>query len=140
VKESNMHVELCHQWGVGLGELESTPESAACTAYGAYIMDVGMKGASNDLRRSADFRKFIFMHVKGNATSLFMALAACLIGYGQVGRWLHEELIKPFHWGKLEHNPYRRWIEDYAGERYQAAVKVGIGACAYDNCAEFIFI
>jgi hydroxymethylpyrimidine/phosphomethylpyrimidine kinase / thiaminase len=50
VKEHNMHISFCAQWGVDLAELESTPESAACTAYGAYIMDVGMKGALRDLR------------------------------------------------------------------------------------------
>lgn len=50
VKEHNMHVSFCAQWGVDLAELENTPESPACTAYGAYIMDVGMKGALRDLR------------------------------------------------------------------------------------------
>jgi thiaminase len=50
VKEHNMHVSFCAQWGVDLAELESTPESTACTAYGAYIMDVGMKGALRDVR------------------------------------------------------------------------------------------
>ena len=52
VKEHHMHVSFCAQWGVDLAELESTPESAACTAYGAYIMDVGMKGASRSLSLS----------------------------------------------------------------------------------------
>ena len=28
---------------------------------------------------------------------------------------------------RIENNPYRTWIEDHAGERYQATVKVGIG-------------
>lgn len=42
-----MHVAFSTQWGIDLAELESTPESPACTAYGAYIMDVGMKGASS---------------------------------------------------------------------------------------------
>jgi thiaminase len=55
-----MHISFCAQWGVDLAELESTPESAACTAYGAYIMDVGMKGALRDLP-SVDWK---FMHVK----------------------------------------------------------------------------
>ena len=42
-----MHVAFSEQWGVDLTELESTPESPACTAYGAYIMDIGMQGASS---------------------------------------------------------------------------------------------
>ena len=49
VKEHKMHVSYCAQWGVDLAELESTPESSACTAYGAYIMDAGMQGAFGDL-------------------------------------------------------------------------------------------
>jgi len=55
-----------------------------------------------------------------------MALAACLLGYGEVGLWLQREAKRPQSWVKLEDNPYKTWIEDYAGERYQAAVKVGI--------------
>ena len=45
VNEHKMHVSFCAQWGVDVAELESTPESSACTAYGAYIMDVGLQGA-----------------------------------------------------------------------------------------------
>jgi len=41
-----MHAAFSAQWGVDLAELESTPESPACTAYGAYILDVGMQGTS----------------------------------------------------------------------------------------------
>jgi hydroxymethylpyrimidine/phosphomethylpyrimidine kinase / thiaminase len=63
-----------------------------------------------------------------------MALAACLLGYGEVGLWLQREAKRPQSWAKLEDNPYKAWIEDYAGEKYQAAVKVGIGACG--NYAE----
>jgi len=48
VKEHSMHVSFCAQWGVDLAELENMPESSACTAYGAYIMDVGMRGALGD--------------------------------------------------------------------------------------------
>ena len=56
-----------------------------------------------------------------------MALAACLLGYGEVGLWLMREAKQPRSSVRIEDNPYRTWIEDYAGEPYQAAVKVGIG-------------
>lgn len=49
VKEHKMHISYCAQWGVDLAELERTPESPACTAYGAYIMDIGLQGAFGDL-------------------------------------------------------------------------------------------
>ncbi|KAI0296853.1 hypothetical protein BC826DRAFT_1003347 [Russula brevipes] len=105
VDEHRMHIAFCAQWGVTLAELESTPESPACTAYGAYMMDAGQHG---------------------DAASIVMSLAACLLGYGQVGLWLQHEAQRPNSWVKIKNNPYRKWIEDYSGESYQAAVKVGL--------------
>ncbi|KAI0034988.1 Phosphomethylpyrimidine kinase-domain-containing protein [Vararia minispora EC-137] len=99
-RESQMHVAFCAEFGVGAEELESTRESPACTAYGAYILDVGLRG---------------------DRSALQMALAACLIGYGEVGLWLRRQ-----SWAVLEGNAYRRWIEDYSGDEYQGAVRVGI--------------
>jgi hydroxymethylpyrimidine/phosphomethylpyrimidine kinase len=58
-----------------------------------------------------------------------MALAACLLGYGEVGLWLQREAKRLESGVRIEGNPYKTWIEDYSGESYQAAVKVGIGAC-----------
>lgn len=58
---------------------------------------------------------------------LVMALSACLLGYGEVGLWLKKQALKPDSPIKLEGNPYRRWIDDYSGEDYQAAVELGIG-------------
>ena len=67
---------------------------------------------------------------EGDAACLMMALAACLLGYGEVGLWLQREAKQPQSWVKIEDNPYRKWIEDYSGEDYQGAVKIGIGACS----------
>ncbi|ETW85143.1 hypothetical protein HETIRDRAFT_470181 [Heterobasidion irregulare TC 32-1] len=105
VRESTMHRSYCEKWGVTPEQLDSTAESAACTAYGAYIMDMGLQGDSSHLT---------------------MALAACLLGYGEVGLWLQREALKPNTWVKLEGNPYRKWIDDYSGEEYQDAVKKGV--------------
>ena len=128
-----MHVSYCAQWGVDLAELESTPESPACTAYGAYIMDVGMQGAFRDIF-SPNSPSTMKYHVReGDAASLLMTLAACLLGYGEVGLWLQREAKRPQSWVKIEDNPYKTWIEDYSGEGYQAAVKAGIGACCSTN-------
>lgn len=44
VRESTMHRSYCEKWGVTPEQLDSTVESAACTAYGAYIMDMGLQG------------------------------------------------------------------------------------------------
>jgi hydroxymethylpyrimidine/phosphomethylpyrimidine kinase len=58
-----------------------------------------------------------------------MALAACLLGYGEVGLWLIRESKRDNSWVILVEkvNPYVRWIRSYSGERYQEAVKIGLG-------------
>ena len=54
-----------------------------------------------------------------------MAVASCLIGYGEVGLWLKRKVEQGVY--KLEGNPYRRWIETYCGEEFLSAIRVGIG-------------
>ncbi|KAF8425425.1 hypothetical protein L210DRAFT_3634654, partial [Boletus edulis BED1] len=56
------------------------------------------------------------MLLQGDTTKLLVALAAYLLGYGEVGLWLEREAAKPDAWVKREGNPYREWMEDYAGE------------------------
>lgn len=56
-----------------------------------------------------------------------MALAACLIGYGEVGLWLKKEAEEPNAWVVWQGNPFLKWMEDYAGEDFQGAVSLGLG-------------
>ncbi|KAI0333121.1 hypothetical protein GY45DRAFT_1320061 [Cubamyces sp. BRFM 1775] len=105
INEVSTHKAFCAQWGISEADLISTPESPSTTAYGAYLIDMGLQGDS---------------------AKLIMALAACLLGYGEVGLWLKKEATKPSSWVKLEGNAYLRWIEDYSGEQYQNAVKLGL--------------
>ncbi|KAM5542813.1 hypothetical protein V8D89_003774 [Ganoderma adspersum] len=105
INEVTTHKSFCTQWGISEAELNATPESPSTTAYGAYLLDVGLQGDS---------------------AKLIMALAACLLGYGEVGLWLQREAARPDSWVVLEGNPYLRWIEDYSGKEYQAAVRLGI--------------
>ena len=56
-----------------------------------------------------------------------MALAACLLGYGEVGLWLKKEAVKENSWVVVDGNPYAQWMDAYGGEDYQTAVKRGIG-------------
>ncbi|THH23140.1 hypothetical protein EUX98_g8039 [Antrodiella citrinella] len=105
IHEVTSHKAFCAQWGVTEKELECTPESPATTAYGAWILDIGLRG---------------------DASSLLMAVAACLLGYGEVGLWLKKEATKNNSWVVLEGNPYLKWIESYAGEDFQTAVKNGV--------------
>jgi len=104
---STNHKAFCAQWGVSEKELEETPESTATTAYGAYIMDVGFQGDSAKLN---------------------MALAACLLGYGEVGLWLANESKRSGSWVIMDESsyPYVPWIREYSGEVYQKAVEIGL--------------
>ncbi len=44
LSEVSMHKAFCHSFGITEEELESTPETTATTAYGAYIIDTGLQG------------------------------------------------------------------------------------------------
>ena len=62
-----------------------------------------------------------------------MALLACLLGYGEVGLWLKKEATKEGSWVVTENNPYKQWMDDYSGENYQLAVKLGLGMLLFMN-------
>ncbi|KDQ18677.1 hypothetical protein BOTBODRAFT_52624 [Botryobasidium botryosum FD-172 SS1] len=105
--EKSIHESFCAEWSISAAELQSTPESPAATAYALYILDEG---------------------VRGDELSLLVALAACLLGYGEVGLWLKTEAAREGSDVFLEGNPYIKWIETYGGERYQRACREGIAA------------
>ena len=93
--EMRLHVEFCASWGLTEADMEAAPEAPGCLAYTRYVLETGLRGDLLDL------------HV---------ALAPCVVGYGEIGRTL----------GTLEtvaNNPYRAWIEMYSGEDYQAVAR-----------------
>lgn len=92
--EMGLHVKYCQDWGISPAEMQSLAEARATTAYTRYVLDVGMSGDLLDL------------HV---------ALAPCIIGYAEIARLLMER-----HGAMQDDNPYRSWIETYAGAEYQA--------------------
>ncbi|EJU02586.1 phosphomethylpyrimidine kinase [Dacryopinax primogenitus] len=99
VRESKHHIAFCQSWGISLEEFHSTPESGHTVAYTRYVLDTGV---SNSL------------------LALRVATAPCLLGYGDVGTWLHDDPGT-----KREGNAYWPWIEGYAGEDFQKAVRKG---------------
>ncbi|TFK25995.1 thiamine biosynthesis protein [Coprinopsis marcescibilis] len=103
--EIQTHRTFCETFGVTREDLETAPEATQTTAYGAYILNIGLQG---------------------DAPKLIMALMACLLGYGEVGLWLKKEAALPNSWVVLDGNPYKQWIEDYSGEVYQSAVQTGL--------------
>jgi len=105
IEEIKTHRSFCQHFGIAIEELENTPESSATTAYGAYILDMGLQG---------------------DGMKLLMALIACLLGYGEVGLWLQSEASREKSWVILDGNPYKKWIDVYSGAHYQEAVKKGL--------------
>ncbi|KAG8933739.1 hypothetical protein FRC02_011254 [Tulasnella sp. 418] len=105
IQESTMHASFCALWGISEAELINTTESPALSGYASYMIDTGLRG---------------------DATALLVALASCLLGYGEVGLWLKKRATEGKDGFYLEGNIYKRWIDDYAGEEYQRAVRHGI--------------
>lgn len=97
--EMGLHVRFCAGWGIGEAELESEPEAPETMAYTRYVLEAGHAGDLLDL------------HV---------ALAPCIVGYAEIGAALAAK-------GGPAANPYREWIEMYAGAEYQ---EVAAGAVA----------
>jgi hypothetical protein len=54
--------------------------------------------------------------------ALQVSMAPCLIGYGVIGQRLHADPKT-----KREGNIYWKWIENYAGEDFTEAVRIGSG-------------
>lgn len=72
--ELGLHVGFCQEWGISEQELAELPEARATLAYTRYVLDTGNRGDLLDL------------HV---------ALAPCLVGYGEIANWLNVQLL-PF--------------------------------------------
>lgn len=61
---------------------------------------------------------------QGTVLDTYVAVLSCLIGYGEVGLWLAHRVDTGE--AVLDGNPYRRWMEDYAGDEFIGAVRRGI--------------
>lgn len=95
--EIDLHIEYCRGWGLSQAEMAATPEDPANIAYTRFVMDRGLAGDLLDL------------HV---------ALAPCIIGYGEIGAGLAAAPDT-----RRQGNPYEPWIAMYAGEEYQALAR-----------------
>ena len=91
--EMNLHVKVCAGWGLSPRDLEQAPPASETLAYTRYVLDAGMRGDLLTLR---------------------VALAPCVIGYAEIAAGL---AARPGACAAT--NPYRVWIEEYAGAAYQ---------------------
>ncbi|QLB12923.1 thiaminase/transcriptional activator TenA [Bisgaardia hudsonensis] len=106
LKEIQVHINFCKEWGISEKELFATVESPACVAYTRYVLDCG---------------------IKGGLPELYAALAPCAVGYAEIGRTIVEKGISP------KNNPYQAWIDAYASEEFQQAAQGVI--CILDELA-----
>ena len=88
--EMALHVQLCARAGISEGALERAEERLETLAYTRFVMDAGHAG---------DF------------LDLLVALAPCVMGYGEIGLRLR---------ARGTGGPYAEWIETYGGDAYQA--------------------
>jgi thiaminase (transcriptional activator TenA) len=93
--EMGLHVKYCAGWGLTESDMAAVPEARQTMAYTRYVLERGMAGDLLDLS---------------------VALAPCVIGYGEIGDRLMRE------GAARDGNPYRSWIEAYGGADYKRAV------------------
>jgi thiaminase/transcriptional activator TenA len=91
--EMNLHVKFCGTWGLAPDDLEQADPAAAMLAYSRYVLDAGMRG---------------------DLLALQVALAPCVVGYAEIAARI---AARPDP--RVATNPYRAWIEEYAGKLYQ---------------------
>lgn len=98
--EMPLHVGYCAGWGLDEPGMAATPEALETTAYTRFVMERGLAGDLLELQ---------------------VALAPCLVGYGESG-----ELLLADPQTRLDGNPYREWITAYTSEPYRALVRDSI--------------
>lgn len=108
VKETEMHVAVCAEWGISREELEATQESRATMVYTRSLLD----------------------HAEEGLLPLVVSVASCALGYAEAGLWLMATRVKP--------TPYDKWIEEYGGEDYQKSVVLITGASILTDLVEML--
>ena len=98
--EMPLHVAYCAGWGLDEAAMAATPEALETMAYTRFVLERGLAGDLLDLQ---------------------VALAPCLVGYGEACERL---LADPAT--RRDGNPYAAWIEAYAGEPYRDLVRGAI--------------
>jgi thiaminase/transcriptional activator TenA len=95
--EMPLHVSYCAGWGLNEEEMTSAPEAMETMAYTRFVLERGLAGDLLDLQ---------------------VALAPCLVGYGESGERLLGDPAT-----RRDGNPYDEWIAAYTSEGYRAAVR-----------------
>jgi thiaminase (transcriptional activator TenA) len=91
--EIGLHIDYCRSWGLSEAAMAAEPEAMATIAYTRFVLDRGLAGDRLDLE---------------------VALAPCIIGYADIAA---ERIADPAT--RLDGNPYREWLDMYAGAEYR---------------------
>jgi thiaminase/transcriptional activator TenA len=91
--EIGLHLDYCRGWGLSEADLAAAPEAPATIAYTRFVLDRGLAGDRLDLET---------------------ALAPCIVGYAVIAA---ERMGDPTT--RRDDNPYRDWLEMYAGDEYR---------------------
>ena len=100
--EMPLHVGYCAEWGLTEADMAAEPEALETMAYTRFVLERGLAGDRLDLD---------------------VALAPCVVGYGEAVQNL---LADPAT--NRAGNPYNAWMDAYAAPEYRAAA-----AAAIDN-------
>lgn len=98
--EIRLHVTYCAGWGLSETDMAAVEEAPQTLAYTRFVLETG---------------------VAGDLLDLLVALAPCVVGYAEIGNRLKAELS-----ADLAGNPYRDWIEMYAGADYQSVARTAV--------------
>lgn len=91
--EIGLHIDYCHGWGLSEAAMAAEPEAMATVAYTRFVLDRGLAGDRLDLET---------------------ALAPCIVGYAVIAAG---RMADPAT--RRDGNPYREWLDMYAGAEYQ---------------------
>jgi len=95
--EIGLHVEYCRAWGLSEAAMAAAREALETVAYTRFVLDRGLAGDRLDLE---------------------VALAPCIIGYAEIAA---ERVADPAT--RHDGNPYRDWLDMYAGAEYQGLAR-----------------
>jgi thiaminase/transcriptional activator TenA len=95
--EIGLHIEYCRGWGLAEAAMAEEPEALETIAYTRFVLDRGLCGDRLDLEA---------------------ALAPCIVGYAEIAA---ERLADPAT--RHDGNPYREWLDMYAGAEYQSLAR-----------------
>ena len=95
--EIGLHLDYCRGWGLSEAAMAQEPEALETIAYTRFVLDRGLAGDRLDLE---------------------VALAPCIVGYAEIAA---ERMADPAT--RHDGNPYREWLDMYAGAEYQSLAR-----------------